>query len=89
MRLADGNAGLETAEHDDPPIGGVGEAILVAPPFAADAICEGERHEEIQRLAGREIGEMRVGDADNRGGGAVEANGPADGGGAAPKARTQ
>src|SRR4029077_9327586 len=70
----------EAAENDDPPVGCVGEAVLVAIPFAADGIGEREGHEKIERLAGREVREVRVGDADNRGSSAIEANGLADGG---------
>src|SRR6185312_16801353 len=72
LRLSDGCVRLEPAEHDDPPVCGISEAVLVTPPFTPDAIREGERHEEILGFAGCEIGEVRVSDANNCGGGAIE-----------------
>jgi hypothetical protein len=71
LRLADQKAGFDTAKDDDPLVGGVSDAVLAAVPLTTDAISDRERHEKIQGLAGREIGEVRVGDADNRNSGAI------------------
>src|SRR5690348_18491143 len=85
LRLSDGDAGLETSEGDHPPNACVGGACLIAPPFALDAIRKGTWQEEILRVAWREIGEARFGDADNGDRNVVEMYGAADDGAIAAK----
>src|SRR5690348_1535423 len=85
LRLSDGNTGLEASEGDDPPDICVRRARLIAPPFALDAVGERTRQEEILRVAGREIGEVRFSDADDGDGNVVEMHGSSDEGAVAAK----